>query len=327
MSKLSPFPFLNLLKIAKVKFVIQATEPLWLPAYKGSTFRGAFGTTFHRLLCLQPDTECEQCLFKKDCVYHYIFETPNPQTLPAFDSPKVPHPFILEPPEAAKTQFPVGAELSFHLVLIGRAIEYLPYFIYTFDEIGRRGGIGKFRRQELGRFKLTGVFDLFQQDRQIYTGKTKTMEGNLNVLTGELFIAASPRRPETLQINFLTPTRIKHRGKFLMFNNPAPFEFQLLVENFYRRLFYLTFFHCIAFEEQFCLPRTTDVQVASSNLHWHDWERYSNRQQSRMNLGGFIGKIAYAGDVAAWLPLIRLGEIVHLGKASVFGLGRYRVEE
>ncbi|PIV41853.1 MAG: CRISPR-associated protein Cas6, partial [Nitrospirae bacterium CG02_land_8_20_14_3_00_41_53] len=39
-------------------FNITAKEPLILPAYKGSTFRGGFGYAFKRVVCAIKDKEC-----------------------------------------------------------------------------------------------------------------------------------------------------------------------------------------------------------------------------------------------------------------------------
>ncbi len=44
-----------------------------------------------------------------------------------------------------------------------------------------------------------------------------------------------------------------------------------------------------------------------------------------MILGGWIGEITYKGDFQKYLPLLRLGEHIHVGKATVFGLGKYRI--
>jgi CRISPR/Cas system endoribonuclease Cas6 (RAMP superfamily) len=67
------------------------------------------------------------------------------------------------------------------------------------------------------------------------------------------------------------------------------------------------------------------IKIVKRVLYWHDWERYSNRQETRMKMGGFMGEITYEGDFEPFLPYIRLGEYMHVGKGSSFGLGRYEV--
>jgi hypothetical protein len=56
-----------------------------------------------------------------------------------------------------------------------------------------------------------------------------------------------------------------------------------------------------------------------------DWERYSRRQEATMKLGGFVGRVIYQGDWAPFAALLILGELVHVGKACVFGHGKYKV--
>ncbi|MDI6756372.1 MAG: CRISPR system precrRNA processing endoribonuclease RAMP protein Cas6, partial [Thermodesulfobacteriota bacterium] len=67
------------------------------------------------------------------------------------------------------------------------------------------------------------------------------------------------------------------------------------------------------------------IQTEKSHLRWYDWERYSTRQEGKMKLGGFLGTISFTGDLSAFLPYVILGELVHVGKGSSFGLGKYEI--
>ncbi len=44
-----------------------------------------------------------------------------------------------------------------------------------------------------------------------------------------------------------------------------------------------------------------------------------------MKLGGIIGTVTYTGQFTPFLPFILLGEFVHIGKNTTFGLGRYQI--
>ena len=63
----------------------------------------------------------------------------------------------------------------------------------------------------------------------------------------------------------------------------------------------------------------------TSHEHGHDWERYLARQDTRMKMGGFVGRVEYQGNLREFFPLLKLGEVVHVGKGTGFGLGRYKV--
>jgi CRISPR/Cas system endoribonuclease Cas6 (RAMP superfamily) len=44
-----------------------------------------------------------------------------------------------------------------------------------------------------------------------------------------------------------------------------------------------------------------------------------------MKLGGFLGELVLQGKMGDWIPLLSLGEFVHVGKGATFGLGKFRV--
>jgi len=57
----------------------------------------------------------------------------------------------------------------FNLLLIGRAIDYLPYFIYTFEELGKVGigkGRGKYSLTYVSPLKIFGEVDFLHAFRE-----------------------------------------------------------------------------------------------------------------------------------------------------------------
>ena len=58
-----------------------------------------------------------------------------------------------------------------------------------------------------------------------------------------------------------------------------------------------------------------------------DGGRYSNRQETAMKMGGFVGSIIFKGELGPFLPFLHLGEHIHIGKGTRFGLGKWRVQE
>jgi hypothetical protein len=55
------------------------------------------------------------------------------------------------------------------------------------------------------------------------------------------------------------------------------------------------------------------------------WEWYSGRQKIRVKMGGFAGEISFEGEVGPFMPLICAGEVLHTGKGTGFGLGKYGI--
>ncbi len=65
-----------------------------------------------------------------------------------------------------------------------------------------------------------------------------------------------------------------------------------------------------------------------ATLRWWDWQRYSARQQTEMNFGGLLGDFELAGPAEVLqqlLPVLKMGEWLHVGKRTTFGLGKYNI--
>ena len=316
------------LRIAKYRFTLEALEELHLPPYKGSTLRGGFGHAFKRTVCFQKDAQtCDACLLRANCPYAYLFETsppPDAEVLRTYSD--VPLPFVIEPPLDRRTRYPPGDLLEFGLVLVGRAINYLPYFIVVFQELGKVGlgrGRGKYTLRE-----VAAVQPLDGAEEIIYSAANEMVcDRDLSVGWKEIQVQSSKLKvqPPTskLTVNFLTPTRIKHQGRYVV--HP---EFHVLIRAILRRVSSLSYFHCgERWETDYrgIIEAARGVRLAEARTGWVDWERYSRRQRQRMKLGGFVGQASYEGGLAPFLPLLVLGELVHVGKACVFGNGWYEI--
>ena len=313
---------------SKYIFSITPKTTLLLPSYNGSTLRGGFGHAFRRIICAFKGKECTDCLLRHQCVYAYVFETPIPadaQIMRKYTA--APHPFILEPSTNSRKSYRKGEDLSFGLTLIGRAADYLPYFIYAFEELGRIGigkGRGKYELREVA--EEGGEGDVLQKKRVIYSGDTKLLTQSKSPIRWADIVINHPPPPHVISVSFITPTRIKYKNSLT-----KDLEFHVFFRSLLRRISLLSYFHCghrlDDTEFKNLIQQARNIKTVKRSLYWHDWERYSNRQETRMKLGGFMGEITYEGKLKEFWPYIRLGEYVHVGKGSGFGLGRYRVEK
>jgi hypothetical protein len=123
----------------------------------------------------------------------------------------------------------------------------------------------------------------------------------------------------------MTPLCLK-RGDHL---NVHP-TFRGLAFNMLRRVPELAHFHVPSAEIDWSfrdyLARANDVHIVNMDLRWHDWERWSQRQQATMKLGGLVGHLHLEGDLAPFAPLLRAAEVVHVGKGATFGLGKVEIQ-
>jgi hypothetical protein len=455
------------LDISRYRLVLRAVEPASLPAFLGSTLRGAFGHALKDAVCVMPHRNCDRCMVMDRCLYPYLFETPPPEHASQLKGQQqAPHPFILTPdvaqaaslrslrlpadatpdfvpdvaqpaslravvaqvgnlrsshvpadafseialagpcdgsrsrngaagpsaqgpanlsspdvaqsvslrPSRVPSTAAVGASgpprllkqvtprvlpspgprvpflplsqperrillrpgdaISFDLVLLGRAIDYMPYIVYAVSEMARRGlGVNR-ARFELDQVTMLGL----AEERQIYCGRTQRISAPADARTpladlirAHLQARSSSTHQSSLSIHhcflrFQTPTRIRIEG-----DAQFSLSFELLIRSLLRRLSLLAAVHGrgpLDLDYRGLIERAAQVRVRQSRLRWWDFERYSNRQRCKVKLGGFVGEIEYEGEaIGEFLPLIAAGEVLHVGSNTTFGLGLYSIKE
>ena len=304
-------------RLARCRVILTARSPIVMPPYAGSTLRGGFGHAFRKMVCTQGPIDCRDCTLKAVCPYPYIFETaPFEGATQLRTYGDVPRPFVIDPLDT-RGEYRRGESFAFRLTLIGRAIDYLPYFLVSFRELGEIG-IGKGR----GRFQLTQV--LTDGDESIYNGNTQMVHNSNNTLSFDKIQHEAESLPtDALTVHLLTPTRITHEGQI---TDELPFH--LFWRRLIGRISALAYFHCgesLDLDFKGLIAQAETVQTVQSGLRWHDWTRYSSRQNQKMQLGGLVGSVDYAGDLGVFLPFVALGAFLHVGKNATFGLGKYQV--
>jgi hypothetical protein len=312
---------LHTLACARFRLVLEAIEPLRLSAFAGATLRGGFGHVFKRTVCVWPPGDCARCLLRRSCAYPYVFETSPPagaQRLRNLD--QVPRPFVIEPPEDSR-QYQPGERFDFRLVLIGRGIDYLPYFVFTFQRLGERG-LGR----DLGRYRLVEVHaETPAGSHAVFDAATGTLAPPGERTT---FVGLPLPERHRLTVHFLTPLRLRQQGMVR-----REVVFQDLVRALLRRLSSLIYFHCggeLQADFRGLIDQASTIRTVRSALTWRDQDRFSGRQRQRIDMGGLVGRVEYEVDKEElwepYLPLLTAGEWVHVGKGCVMGLGKYRLE-
>ena len=315
---------LQKISFASFRFNLRAKAELHLPRYKGSTLRGAFGTVFKDTVCVVDHRDCDRCIVKAKCAYPYIFDTPVPDASTRMRKyERAPHPFVIDPPLDTRQFYQSGDLLTFELTLIGKAIDYLPYFIYAFERMGTLNGIGSGRRFGNGRFEIESVgwIDADGSEKPVYDGKKKVLSNAFHPLTIRDFPETSNGR--LITVRYLTPTRITFDHQLHTYP-----EFHVVIRNLLRRLSNLAYFHCgqeLKLDFKGIIESATQVETKDGQVKWKDWERYSARQDAKMKMGGFVGEVEYRGGLTEFVPLLKLGERLNVGKGTAFGLGKYQV--
>jgi len=312
------------MRFAGYSFACILEDAAILPEYKGSTFRGIFGHALKQVVCALKRQECDECILRQKCLYASVIEPKSWNQLEA-KKPKTampPHPYVIEPDPDQRTSFAKGELFGFNLILFGEVNDSLPYFIYAFDQVGRRG-IGKKVEGQRARFALERVE---VEGSSCYSKEHRKIlnMGNQRDLSLENLTRASDHGVHTVNISLLTPLRIKHQNHL-----EASLPFHVLVRAMLRRVSTLLAAYGAGepdLDYQGLTKRAQTVETIESHLSWFDWRRYSNRQDQAMLMGGIVGNVSYTGDLGEFLPLIRFCEISHLGKQTTFGLGKIKME-
>lgn len=311
--------------LKKFAFILKAEEDIVLPGYKGSVFRGAFGWAFRHTVCVTKSPECSGCLLQAHCLYFKYFETEiKGHSIPFLKGvPKVPHPFVIHPPLDRKKEYKKGSLIEVQLSLFGTASEYLPYFIHTFINLGKEGlgaGRKKVSLQKVESVSLTNqrelVFDA-EGGRIVTTGDKITSNDSLSVIpvTGT----------SNLRLKFLTPVRLQTDGKVVM--NKLSITPILLIKNIIRRYQAISYFYCEGSGENPLINGIDEILVTENHLRFFEWSRYSNRQKTKMQMGGFVGGLTLSNISSSALPYFYIGSILGIGKHTVFGMGKFVIEK
>jgi len=314
--------------LARFHFVLEAEGRLALhPRNPGNTLRGAFGSTFKRLVCPTPQECRDTCRLKATCPYGQIFEpSPPPGSDRLSLNQDIPRPFVFRPPNGIEAMARPGDALSFDLILIGKALDYFSYFVITFRELGDQGiGLGR------GRYRIVRVSLLNEEGNdvaEIYSDRDNVVRPSpIDItykdccrLAGERF----PKDTRRVTTRFLTPTLLKADGKVV--TRP---EFHHVIKRLRDRINALAHFYCddtLDVDFKSFGERGEAVRTVSCHVRWEDRDRRSWKTGLSHGMGGFIGEAIYEGDLEEFLPLLILGQYTHVGKYAVWGNGRYEIE-
>jgi len=314
----SPEPGIVLtpLPLARYRLDFEVETPLHLPAYAGSTLRGAFGAALRATACITRQKTCDGCPLIHSCPYAVLFETRPPtsgHSLQKFT--QVPHPYVIEPPQWGERDYVPGERLSFHLVLAGRALDQLALVIWAFVRAFRRG-VGKGD----GTARLLGVTRIDATETVVLHGPDgRLAEHDAAVPPPPVFQGDSV----TLVID--TPLRLQRNGRPM---DARALTARDLLVALVRRIALLHEFHGagplpLNFR---ALAQRAEAIESDKQLRWRDWQRYSSRQQQKIALGGVVGRWRLSGDLGPFLPFLHLGQWLHVGKEATFGLGGYNLQ-
>lgn len=304
------------LPLARYRLEWRVTATIRLPDYAGSMLRGAFGHALRQVSCMTRQKDCPGCPLLGTCPYPAIFAPPPPTRHALQQFSAIPAPYVIEPPPWGARVVQPDAPLGFNIVLVGRALAELPLIILAWRRALARGiGPGD------GRAELERVVHCAEDGEQnIHRPDLGTIHPHDATVTLPPMIPTGPGSVATL--HFHTPLRLQENGRALP---PERLSTRVLLMALVRRMSLLSEFHAQSPEAAHfaALRQATESLGERRQLEWRDWTRYSARQQQKMALGGVMGSWELHGELGNFLPFLKLGQWLHVGKEAVFGLGGY----
>lgn len=294
----------------KLHFTLLFPKDCILPISKASAIRGGMGEMLLRANCIR-NRECDVCDFQGECIVQrtmYSRFDNKPDFITTGDSIG----YVVEC-EDYQEVFKAGDMLEFNLILFGKTIVYFNQYLHALFALGQNG-IGRSHAEFLIVQVKNTRGQAILENSNIYM-KYYQVETIQNYVDYRIKQIEQRRYPD--KIVFRTPLTQKFRGEFL-----EEFCMEAINKSIQRRLYMLNCFEGNDIQEFYYEELVTPV-IAEQSVREMKVKRYSSRKDEKMYLKGIKGEILLENLPEELLELYFAGELIHIGKNTSFGFGRY----
>lgn len=282
----------------ELKASFSIDEKIELDRDLSSALRGVWGRVLRSNYCYQKNLNCFECPFE-NCTYYVLFEK-------KYSSSEQYHPYIIQ----ARFREPGIIEARFKF--FGWVCEHYEKLLYSIIKMDSRRLMlqGKDYIMELqsiedreGRILFTHYSDKIKRPKLI----------NLEF---------EPEECSALEIEFKTPLRQKEGGSLMPNFQWDPFAKSLINR--------VRFINKHFNQEELNIPEHIDISLSKapeSEVYWSEKPRHSLRQDSKMSIGGLLGKVKVEGITPEMMAILKLGSYLHCGKQCTFGNGEIELKK
>ncbi len=301
------------------RFELATTSEIEFRPDPGTAFRSVFGLALKRVSCAHIHAPCQECAHDPGCLYGLAFESPRQSVGQTKGSSHAPHPIVIRVLTGDAHRLPKGFLFQIEILALGPLRDQTETLIESVTEVGRLG-IGKKR----GKFVVASV-QVVDADRSQLAAAQHGEGLQLSHLEDRAPLSKEPKHNlGSVGVRFTSPTRIVRHGAIC-----SHLTFQTLLRAILRRYHEL----CLAYGNtklswptKEILGEADKVAMVTSRLRFIERERWSSRQKRTMPISGVQGLVVYSGPIAPFIGLLRVGEILHVGKGTILGQGRYNLE-
>jgi len=278
-----------------------------------NTLRGAFGTVLREVACTP---RCGSVEHGPGCAYARIFEPRAGRRNGPSGLADWPRPFIFRTWHLDSRTLPPGEGFHFDIHLFDLQLPVL-YFAEALKRLATEG-LGPRR----GRAILTCIEQLDIDGRlaaRVWNGKE---------LSPLLAPSAAPLDAEpcsAIRVRFVTPTELKYGNR----RAERP-EFSVLFARIRDRLSTLRALYgpgALEIDFHGMGERAARIQMTRCDLRAEHRVRRSSRTGQVHPWGGFTGDAEYQGDLAEFVPYLRIAQWTGVGRQTVWGKGEIAVTE
>lgn len=330
---------LDQLSLARLRFDLETLQDAEMPAYKGDLLRMALLWWLSEYWCPMTQRCRNGCVQPNDCLFGRLCEPlVNPSWPPSIqrligDTP--PPAYALWDRQDRRRRLACGSPWSFELTLVGDlALRQIPAVVAAVQQ-GAQLGMGRQRVRNrvrqvsalLGSGELCLAVEEPMEDAVALTWQSfQFADVVVSYRQALKWAQAQPRPARGLAIRYLSPVKIKERGQWV----EVP-EFSAVMRAVVRRLRLLSQVHGSGEWPQAeygpLLDLAETVVLEHHEAFWTGYTRHSQRSGTQ-EIEGFMGQAWYAGQgLELLLPVLWLGQWLHIGKGYVLGNGRYAIEQ
>jgi len=283
-------------------FRLKAEQAGRVPRFLGPVFHGAFGHALAEVGRIMPDAAplLQLCYPERSSADH------RPQ------SGAVCRPFLFSVKRNAGGQVAPDQTVEATFVcqpILATQSAYLPGLQFAVQCMAQRG---------LGPDQVPfSVERITFHPQPIFVPAYPDIDVQPLLYTGKEWLEHSAPPPESCEVVLETPTQLVSKDCVLRtMDGPI----------FFRRLWQrMAAWGNLELGSQIKPPFFDSIRVEADETQWWMVERWSSRQEKRIDVSGLVGKVVFSGlDVLAWRLLI-LGEHLHVGKNTTCALGKYRI--
>lgn len=308
------------LPVSTYVFTFKALQTIIDTHFSASLWHGQFGRSLrHTVQCVQPNSECKQCMLLHNCDYALLFNgTPpaNRTMMRKYDNIPVPYAFRCSISQPMQVQ--TGELFSIEMNLIGSSFHKLPAIIKSMENIGQCG-----LEKRRYRATLNSVSVQHQQGEE-----TLLYANGLLLSLVQEVTPIIPPCPDMIRLEWLTPYRaksVKHDQQ------PNTLAIDKLMMAIVRRVSLLqNFYTDIPLDTDFSALKILSLQFEAacldSKLQFSQQHRFSAKHKERLPTSGVLGHLdlSLKGLDDLW-PYLFLGQFLNVGQNASMGYGRYKV--